>query len=134
VTDPNGYPVSVYAFEDSSSNGHFVFNGVTEPAGQYFLVPEAQLSEVSFVAGAPGSVANLSVNVFDGTDWGNGATFQVSVAAATSFFSQNASSVPAQARFHSNDVHDPLGPDHHDGMALTNGHIADLHANAVFIH
>jgi hypothetical protein len=85
VTDAGGYPIAVYAFEDSTSgpsSGHFVFNGVTEPSGQYLLVSQAQLSEVSFVAGAPGSTDNLSVNVFDGTDWGNGTTLQVSVPAA----------------------------------------------------
>jgi len=70
VTDAAGNPISTYAFKDATSgasNGHFVFNGVAESSG--FLVSASQLSEVSFVAGAPGSVASLSVNAYDGTDW-----------------------------------------------------------------
>src|ERR1700681_644791 len=40
VTDADGDQMSIYAFVDNSSgasSGHFVFNGVIEPSGQYFL-------------------------------------------------------------------------------------------------
>jgi len=48
VTDSDGSPLVIYAFADKTpgaSNGHFVFNGVTENSG--FLVSASQLSEVS---------------------------------------------------------------------------------------
>src|SRR5260370_799477 len=44
VTDADGDQMNTYAFIDNTSgasSGHFVFNGVTEPSGQYFLVPQA---------------------------------------------------------------------------------------------
>jgi hypothetical protein len=85
VTDADGDQMNTYAFIDNTSgasSGHFVFNGVTEPSGQYFLVPQAQLSQVSFVAGAPGSIDSLAMNVFDGTDWGTGAALNVIAASA----------------------------------------------------
>jgi hypothetical protein len=58
-----------YAFYDGTiGGGHFVVNGVVQPEGngQYFAVPAAQLSQVTFVP-AQGSSDNLLFGASDGT-------------------------------------------------------------------
>lgn len=84
VNDADGDPMATYGFMDgngSASSGHFVFNGVTQAAGSYFLVSGAQLSQVSYVAGTPGSVDHVTINAFDGTDWGPGTSLDITTAA-----------------------------------------------------
>ena len=47
-----GSSVVSYEVEDITANsGHWVFNGVVEPANQLVLVPAAQLSHLSFDTG-----------------------------------------------------------------------------------
>jgi hypothetical protein len=70
VTDPDNHPITAYEFWDSTrdpNSGHFVVNGVVEPAGTVIDVTAAQLAQTSFVTG---SVSNaLQVRAFDGIDW-----------------------------------------------------------------
>src|SRR5260370_17831405 len=96
--------MKTYSFivnDTAAGSGHFVFNGMTEPSGQYFLVPAAQLSQVSFVAGAPGSIDSLAVNVFDGTDWGTGAPLNVIVGSAQALVVSAAQTTAPQAHLSS---------------------------------
>jgi hypothetical protein len=84
VTDPQGFAITEYAFEDLTGNGHFVVNGVAQPANQVMYLTAAQLAQTTFNAGLSGS-DNILVNAFDGVAWagtsaGNvPAEFQISV-------------------------------------------------------
>ena len=65
-----------YEVEDTTSDsGHWVFNGVVEPANQLVDVTAAQLSELSFETGY--GTDTLMVRANDGTQWGSFATFTV---------------------------------------------------------
>ena len=73
---PQGETVTSYEVEDTTSDsGHWVFNGVVEPANQLVDVTAAQLSELSFETGY--GTDTLMVRANDGTQWGNFATFTV---------------------------------------------------------
>jgi hypothetical protein len=71
-----GETVTSYEVEDTTSgSGHWVFNGVVEPANQLIDVSAAQLSELSFATGY-GTDA-LMVRANDGSQWGSFTTFTV---------------------------------------------------------
>src|SRR3984893_14869230 len=76
VTDPDNNPITAYEFWDSTrdpNSGHFVVNGVVEPAGTVIDVTAAQLAQTMFVTG---SVSNaVQVRAFDGINWSAGASF-----------------------------------------------------------
>ncbi len=71
-----GNSVVSYEVEDTTTNsGHWVFNGVVEPANQLVLVPAAQLSQLSFDTGY--GIDTLKVRANDGSQWGNFTSFTV---------------------------------------------------------
>jgi hypothetical protein len=76
ATASGGNSVVSYEVEDTTSDsGHWVFNGVAEPANQLVLVSAAQLSQLSFVTGYGSDT--LMVRPNDGSQWGNYTTFTV---------------------------------------------------------
>jgi Cadherin-like/Cadherin domain/RTX calcium-binding nonapeptide repeat (4 copies) len=71
-----------YYFEDTSSaanSGHFVVNGVVEPAFTSFGLSAAQLALTTFVAGASGTSDDLFVQVSDGQAVSSLGEFHVNV-------------------------------------------------------
>ena len=65
-----------YEVEDTTTDsGHWVFNGVVEPANQLVVVPAVQLSELSFDTGYGSDTLKVRAN--DGSQWGNFTTFTV---------------------------------------------------------
>ncbi|MFX4658500.1 hypothetical protein ABTA71_19700, partial [Acinetobacter baumannii] len=50
-----GNAITQYAFWDTGGNGHWVVNGVAQAANTEIDVSAANLSQVSYVFGAPGS-------------------------------------------------------------------------------
>ena len=67
ASDPDGDPIVTYAFWDSGGVGHFVLNGVVQPAHTEIDVSAAQLSELSYVTGF--GPDPLSVRASDGDMW-----------------------------------------------------------------
>jgi hypothetical protein len=70
VTDPNNLAITEYQFWDRTSDpasGHFYFNGVEVADHTVLDVTAAQLSEVTFVAGADPTA--LEVRAYDGVSW-----------------------------------------------------------------
>ena len=71
-----GNSVVSYEVEDITANsGHWVFNGVVEPANQLVIVPAAQLSQLSFDTGYGSDTLKVRAN--DGSQWGNFTSFTV---------------------------------------------------------
>ena len=87
VTNPVGAsPTTQYSFYDNSrtaSSGGFLLNGVAQPKGTYqpLFVSAAQLSQVTFEAGAGGSVDDLYIAAYDGSVVSNIAHLEVNAAA-----------------------------------------------------
>src|ERR1700730_7073707 len=55
VTDPDNHPMTAYEFVDSTrdpNSGHFVVNGVVQPAATVIDVTAAQLAQTTFVTGS----------------------------------------------------------------------------------
>jgi hypothetical protein len=78
VTDADGDAITSYEFADGiadAASGHFVVNGVAQPANQVIDVTAAQLAQTSFQLGSVTDV--LGVRAFDGTDWGQWSIFNV---------------------------------------------------------
>ncbi len=83
ATDPDGDPITQYSFYDDSrtaSSGEFLLNGVAQPKGTYqpLFVSASQLSQVTFEAGAAGTVDDLYIAAYDGSMVSNIAHLQVS--------------------------------------------------------
>ena len=71
-----GNSVVSYEVEDTTSDsGHWVFNGVVEPANQVVLVPAVQLTQLSFDTGYGSDT--LMVRANDGSQWGSFTSFTV---------------------------------------------------------
>ena len=71
-----GNSVVSYEVEDTTSDsGHWVFNGVVEPANQLVLVPAVQLTQLSFDTGYGSDT--LMVRANDGSRWGSFTSFTV---------------------------------------------------------
>ncbi|HET7086182.1 MAG TPA: M10 family metallopeptidase C-terminal domain-containing protein [Rhizomicrobium sp.] len=70
VSDADGDAMTRYQLWDSTNNpnsGHFVVNGVAQPAWTVIDVTAAQLAQTTFVAGTVGD--NLQIRAFDGLSW-----------------------------------------------------------------
>ncbi|MHC2467869.1 hypothetical protein [Bradyrhizobium embrapense] len=80
VSDPDaGATVTQYALWDSGTSGHWVVNGVVQAANTEIDVPAANLSQVSYVFGPPGSPPDqLYIRANDGMLWGAWAGFTAS--------------------------------------------------------
>jgi hypothetical protein len=75
ATDADGDPLSYYIYEDTTAAnaGHFVVDGTAVPAQTVYAVTAAQLAQTTFVAGAPGTSADLYAIAYDGQEYsGNG--------------------------------------------------------------
>jgi len=71
-----GNTIVSYEVEDTTfDSGHWVFNGVVEPANQLVLVPAVQLTQLSFDTGYGSDT--LMVRANDGTQWGSFTSFTV---------------------------------------------------------
>ncbi|MGN1285088.1 MAG: hypothetical protein ACI4XG_00615, partial [Bradyrhizobium sp.] len=76
ATDPDGDPITQYAFWDTGGSGHWVVNGVAQPANTEIDVSAANLSQVSYVFGPPGSTPDtLYIRANDGYEWGGWTAF-----------------------------------------------------------
>jgi hypothetical protein len=80
ASDPNGYTITAYDFEDAGGSGHFVLNGVPEPDNQATDVTAAQLSQLTYQS-ALGTVDTLEIRAEDQTGWGSWASFVVTAPA-----------------------------------------------------
>ena len=83
--DLAGDPITQYSFYDNSrtaSSGEFLLNGVAQPKGTYqpLFVSASQLSQVTFEAGAGGTVDDLYIAAYDGSVVSNITHLQVSAA------------------------------------------------------
>ena len=67
ANDPDGSTLTTYAFMDSGTSGHWSLNGVAQSNGTEIDVTAANLSQVTYAAGAVAD--QLSIKVFDGTLW-----------------------------------------------------------------
>ncbi|MBR1343970.1 hypothetical protein JQ573_31265 [Bradyrhizobium sp. AUGA SZCCT0105] len=71
TSDAESDPITQYAFWDTGGNGHWVVNGVAQTANVEIDVAAANLSQVSYVFGPGGSMADtLYVRANDGSLWG----------------------------------------------------------------
>ena len=81
AADADGDALAYY-FADSSAaanSGHFVLNGTPIAAGTSFSVTAAQLSQLTFVAGAAGSSDDLTMQLWDGYAASASAALHISV-------------------------------------------------------
>ncbi|HET7085131.1 MAG TPA: M10 family metallopeptidase C-terminal domain-containing protein [Rhizomicrobium sp.] len=70
VSDLLGNPITEYQLWDSTNDplsGHFVVNGVAQPAWTVIDITAAQLAQTSFVAGSVND--GIQIRAFDGADW-----------------------------------------------------------------
>ncbi|MES2194701.1 MAG: M10 family metallopeptidase C-terminal domain-containing protein [Pseudomonadota bacterium] len=67
-SDADGDTLTYYLRDDTAAagSGYFVVGGMIVPAETIYEVSAAQLAQTTFVAGAAGTVDNLSVRTFDG--------------------------------------------------------------------
>jgi hypothetical protein len=80
VSDSDNDSMTVYGFYDATSagsSGHFELNGTSLPAEQNIYVSAAQLSQLAFRAGGPGSHDDLFVAAYDGTGWSTWSEFHI---------------------------------------------------------
>ncbi len=69
VDDADGNPAIRFMFADRAPNvngGHFRFNGVRMPSGQFFTVEANQLAQVEYIGGRFQQSENVAIRVFDG--------------------------------------------------------------------
>jgi probable HAF family extracellular repeat protein len=79
VTDADQDAITNYILYDNTpGGGHFVINGVDQPAWNLIKVSAAELAQTTFQVGASGS-DDLYVQAFDGTDWSAWKEFHVTV-------------------------------------------------------
>jgi len=67
-----GFATSRAASRQLVNHGHFAVNGAAVPNDTLYPVTAVQLTQTTFVAGAPGSNDDLNIKVFDGhvyTPW-----------------------------------------------------------------
>ncbi|MCC8960091.1 AIDA repeat-containing protein, partial [Bradyrhizobium sp. Pear77] len=71
VSDPDHDTITEYALWDTGGSGHWALNGVALPANTEIDIPAAQLPQLSYVFGPPGSAPDtLFIKANDGTLWG----------------------------------------------------------------
>jgi hypothetical protein len=75
ASDADGDTLTTFAFWDSSGNGYFVVNGVSQPANFEIDVPAGQLSLAVYQSGSGADL--LWVRANDGTGWGDWQSFTV---------------------------------------------------------
>jgi hypothetical protein len=82
VTDADHHVITSYQFYDNTpggTSGHFVVNGVVQPAWNPIDVTAAQFGQTTFEAGVSGSSDDLWVRAFDGIDWSAWKEFHVTI-------------------------------------------------------
>ncbi|HWU54907.1 MAG TPA: hypothetical protein VN175_05345, partial [Rhizomicrobium sp.] len=70
VSDPDGDSMTRYQLWDSTANpssGHFVVNGVAQPASTVIDISALQFSQTSFLTGTTSD--SLQIRAFDGISW-----------------------------------------------------------------
>jgi V8-like Glu-specific endopeptidase len=86
VSNPGGDSVTAYEFFDSGSGGgHFVLNGVIQPANTVIEVLTGNLSSIQYVGGATSGSETLKIAVYDYTT--NSYSNYTSLTAATTLYS-----------------------------------------------
>jgi uncharacterized protein YfaP (DUF2135 family) len=78
ATDRDGNAITRYQLWDgttAASSGHWVVNGVVQPAGQSIGITASQLAQTFFVTGS--GADNLSVRAYDGQGWSAWRNFTV---------------------------------------------------------
>ena len=72
ASDPDNSAITAYQFRDTSNGGgSFFLNGVKQADGQWVNVSAAQLSSLTYTAGAKSSVDTIQVQAYDGQAWSN---------------------------------------------------------------
>ncbi len=70
VSDPNGYAITNYSFNDEGGGaGYFTLNGARQTGGTWITVSAANLSQLSFVAKSSGGSDSIAVEAYDGHNW-----------------------------------------------------------------
>ena len=70
VKDSAGYGITQYAFMDAGTDGGQLYlNGVALAKGAWTTITAAQLSQLTYVAGAGAGTDSISIKVFDGHAW-----------------------------------------------------------------
>jgi len=97
ASDPSGNPIIEYELYDfTTGSGHWVVNGVVEPAATDISITAAQLSQTTFQSATSGGDL-LGVAAYDGVNWSNSGAwtkFDVNApASATSGAALNATSI-----------------------------------------
>jgi hypothetical protein len=69
ASDPDGDPLSYYLYDASTgaNNGHFSIAGVAQTNGHWITVTQAQLAQITFVAGQNGASDTLLMLADDGS-------------------------------------------------------------------
>ena len=76
ASDPDGDPITSYDFYDGTGYGHFMVNGVAQPANTAITVKADQLAQVTYQVGL--SADQLYVRASDGTATTNWQSFVAS--------------------------------------------------------
>jgi hypothetical protein len=70
TSDPDGDPITQYAFYDTGAGGgHFVLSGVTQASGTWIVVDAANLANLSYVGGTTSGNEALYMVASDGKTW-----------------------------------------------------------------
>jgi Cadherin-like len=75
VSDPSGGLLTYFLYDGTANGGHFVVNGVVEPAQTVVALSAAQVAQTTFVAGAAGSSDALAVMAYDGQAYSGNTSF-----------------------------------------------------------
>ncbi len=95
VTDADNDAIVSYFIADqtvSEDSGFWELNGIAQPAGSFFRITAAELTQLRFVGGFPGGVTDtVAVQAFDGKSFSAIERFSVLTSTQTTFESTGAS-------------------------------------------
>jgi hypothetical protein len=88
TSDPNGKQITEYAFMDSGTDGHLVYNGTTLTAGTWYDFTAAQLATLTYVPGSAVGTDKVSIEVSDGGAFSAASVATITVTAVPSVVSR----------------------------------------------
>jgi Ca2+-binding RTX toxin-like protein len=91
ATDSPDDPITWYQVSSSGAGGsYFTLNGTIQPAGQSFYVSQAQLAQLTYVAGSAAATDSVTVSAFDGAIWSSAATLDITPTGSDSDYTATA--------------------------------------------
>ena len=120
ASDPDGDPVTAYAFQDTG-NGHFILNGAVEPNNQEIDVSAAQLSQLTYESA--GGTDTVQARASDGTSWGSWQSFTITSPAAMPIQTDGSTELAQVGNYYYLDnTGTGIGPEmHYGGAAVVAG-------------